>query len=834
MNIHAREPRLRLSAFGYYVTRVFGFISYAAIGFLAAAFFWWGNASLEWASVFLVLIFLDRIFRIGSGDRTITEVSRKGGSAAAALTPSGYACIDKAYRAVRSDSTLGFPSELFLVLLLKRDVREALRRFGLSAPDVARRFRELAKDDAPATLLDRAALIEAVESFIAASFDSALRSGERYIEPRSLFAALAASSDPALLRLFRTLDISAADAQEAVVFGRWRRSFSRLRSVPAVLGGFANRSRAVRHRTVNRSWTSRPTPTLDQYGTDLTDLARAEKAGFLIGHEKEFQSLLEVVARPGKPNAVLVGEPGAGKTTMIAHLAFRMVKDEVPSVLFDKRLVSLDIARLVADATPDEIAGRLQKIVREVLLAQNIVLHVPNMHDLFRTAHERGAINAIDGILPIVSSEAIPMIGETYPSEFKRYIEPRTDFTDQFQIVPVNEISETEAVQFLVYMGVLLERQFKVSITFPAIKRAVVIAHRYFSRKLLPGSAVDLLKQACAKAAASKPRVVDERIVAAVAETQTEVPIEAAGEAEAEKLLNLEDIIHRKLVNQEPAVRAVSQALREYRSGLSRRGGPIATFLFVGPTGVGKTELAKILAEVQFGSRSAMERFDMSEYQDKASIFRLIGTPDGERTGSLTDAVLAKPYSLVLLDEFEKAHPSILNLFLQVFDDGRLTDGLGRTVSFENTIIIATSNAHSDYIKSEIEAGRPAEEIAEALKKKLTTYFKPELINRFSSVTVFRSLTEGEIRTVAGFLVKDVADSLMDSHGISAVFDAAAVAEIARIGYSPVFGARPLREAISQHIKAPLANKILRREFARGAKLAVSFRDGQFTFDSSS
>ncbi len=828
MNTHVHEPRLRMSRFGYAVSHVVSFSSYLFLGFAIFAFARSGYPSLEWFSLFLSLFFIDRVSRIGLGDRSISQVALAGGNVASALTPRAYRDIDRAYRSASNPGD--FPAALFTVLQDERDVRKSLTRLGLDPKAVIDQFKKINKPGEVVPKPDRAALLEVAQAFIASAFESARVSGERYVEPRNLFAALAASNSPVILQLFRSINVSVADLQEAIIFSRWRKSLSRVSGIPAVLGGFAHRPRSPRHRTVNRSWTSRPTPTLDTYGTDLTDLARSERIGFLVGHEREFQSLLEVVSRPGKPNALLVGEPGAGKSTMITHLAFQMIKDEVPPVLFDKRLIALDVSRLIADATPEVIAGRVQEIVREVLLAQNIVLYVPNIHDLFRTAKEKGMMNAIDGILPIVKSEAIPMIGETYPQEFKRFVEPRTDFTEQFQVVPVGEITEAEASRFLVYMSVLLEQQFRVSITFPAIKRAVQIAHRYFPRKLLPGSAVDLMKQACAKAALVKPRVVDERTIAAVAETQTDVPIELAGDREAERLLNLEDTIHKKLVNQEPAVRAVAQALREYRSGLSRRGGPIATFLFVGPTGVGKTELAKILAEVQFGSRDAMERFDMSEYQDKASVLRLIGTPDGERTGSLTDAVLEKPFSLVLLDEFEKAHPDILNLFLQVFDDGRLTDGLGRTVSFENTIIIATSNAHSEYIKSEIEAGRKADEIATNLKKKLTEYFKPELVNRFSQVTVFRSLTELEIRTVASFLLKDVASALAESQGIVLSFDPLAVAEIARIGYSPVFGARPLREAISEYVKAPLATKILRRELARGSRLTVSFSGGEFIF----
>ncbi|MEK7089657.1 MAG: AAA family ATPase, partial [Patescibacteria group bacterium] len=552
--------------------------------------------------------------------------------------------------------------------------------------------------------------------------------------------------------------LSNTNLQEAIIFGRWKKSF--FSGIPAVIGGFVRMFPARRkRRAMNRAWTSRPTPLLDGFSTDLTDVARSGAAGFLVGHEKELDTLMQVVSRVGKPNALLVGEPGSGKSTIIEHLAYRMTKDDVPPILFDKRLISIDIGALIADTTTEVLAGRLKSIVEEVLSAGNIVLHIPNMHDLFRTGQTK-SINAIDVILPVIVSEAIPVIGESFPREFKQYIEIRTDFLDQFQVVPIEEISEEDAVKYLIYNSLILEKQYGVFITFRAIEKAVHLAHRYFHNKLLPGSAEDLLKQAIVMAKTNGAKILEANIVVAVAEQQSKIPIEKASQVEAEKLLNLESIIHERFVNQDMAVSSVSRALREYRSGLARKGGPIATFLFVGPTGVGKTELAKILTGIQFGSKDFMLRFDMSEYQDKQSIFQLIGAPNGERSGTLTDAVLKNPYSLVLLDEFEKAHPDILNLFLQVFDDGRLTDSIGHTVNFQNTIIIATSNASSVFIKEEIEKGSKIEDIAVELKKKLTDHFKPELINRFSEVIVFRDLKLEEIYIIAKFLVKDVVGTL--------------------------------------------------------------------------
>jgi len=489
----------------------------------------------------------------------------------------------------------------------------------------------------------------------------------------------------------------------------------------------------------------------------------------------------------------------------------------------------LQIGNLISGAAPEELAARLNKIVEEIVMAGNIVLFIPDIHNLARTSGDK-QINAADILMPIISNDAFPVIGATYPKEFKHFIEPLTDFANAFDTIRIDEISEEEATRLLVYDSLILERRYNIIISFGAIKQAVYLAHKYFRNKLLPSSAEDLLKEALADASQKKNKVLQPDDVINIAERKTNVPIFRPGKEETEKLLNLEKIIHERLIDQEEAVNGVSQALREYRSGLSRRGGPIASFLFVGPTGVGKTELSKILAKVQFGSSEMMIRFDMSEFQDKSSVNRFIGSSDGEIAGSLTEAVIRKPYSLILLDEFEKAHPDILNLFLQVLDDGRLTDGLGRTVDFTNTIIIATSNAHSDLIKQALDSGESVSGIAEYLKKKLVDFFKPELLNRFSKIVVFKELTPENLKVITELNLNDLAKTVEEEQGIYMEFSPEVVKEIVRLGYDPSFGARPLRGVISEKIKSPLAEKILKGEIMNGDTVKISFENGGFKF----
>ncbi len=809
---------------GDFLARLLGYSAYVVLVAVTLVLFLSQNSRLIALGILFALLLADRAMHIGDGERNLMEVERGKGNIGDALTPSSYRILSSAFRKSKG-ANVSFYLVLLELLVERDDIQEILKRLDVK-PELLLQKAAVAFDGKGK--FSKESYLSVLSDLVSRAYANARAHNDVFIYPRNLFAGIFDVGDSDLEKVFIASGIKKEDVESAVVFGKWRKIFGAPRFMPKIIGGFAHRPGFLRHRVMNRAWTARPTPTLDKFSTDLTDLARSETVGFLIGHEKEYEELLQVIARPGKPNAILVGEAGAGKSTIIDHLAFAIVKDEVPEELFDKRLVSLEIGNLLGNATPDILTARLNAITEEILLAGNIVLFVPNMHDLFRTSKE--TVNAIDIVLPIVKSAAIPVVGETYPREFKTYIEPRSDFLEQFEVVRIDEINEEEAVKFLIYQSLLLERQYRVFVPFSVIKESVYLAKRYFHAKLLPGSAVDLLKQTLAKAVENKKKSISVQDVDMVAESLSRIPIQRVTADEASKLLGLEDVIHKKLINQDAAVSAVARALREYRSGLSRKGGPIAAFLFVGPTGVGKTELSKILAEVQFGSKTAMQRFDMSEYQDKTSIFRLIGTPDGSKTGTLTDAVSDNPYTLVLLDEFEKAHPDVLNLFLQVFDDGRLTDSLGKTVDFQNTIIIATSNANSDFIKSEIEKGKRVEDISGELKQKLSDFFRPELLNRFSDIVVFRDLKEDEIKKIAGLSIDELKETLGEEKGIDIVYDDAVLGELGKRGYAPVFGARPLRKVISDDIKSVLADKILDGSLGSGDTVTISFQNGAFDF----
>lgn len=793
------------------VASAIGYVAFAATTFAAVIS---SSPNLRYLGAFLVLVLMDRLKHLGQADTPFNELPQKGEvNLARYISPKSFRVIERAYErsGIKKSS---FYLEVAESLLVTEQIKKGLSRLDIKAEEVAQKLQALLKEPVPET--DRYA---AAQALVGLAASQALSSGHRSIHNCDLFSSLASVPDPLLGRLFHMFTLSAEDLESAILLSDMA---SRGRRGRHPLGGMVPEAdRNIRHRVMNRAWTSRPTPTLDRFAVDYTDLARSGQVGFLIGHDKEYGRLIEALSRGVNPNALLVGEEGIGKETIISHLAFDIVKDKVPKELFDRRLVGLDIAKMIAGAAPEEIQRRIQDIAAEIMAAENIILFLPDIHNLLKTSGV-AFISAADTILPIIRNNAFPVVGTTFPQEFKRDIESRSDFVNLFEIIEVKEISPEEAQRILTFEGVILERQTGVAVSFGAVKTAVTLAKKYFSgTKFLPGSAEELLRGALSSAERKGEKRLGPEEIIAVAESKTNIPIHEAGKEEAEELLNFEDNIHKKFINQEEAVKAVGNSLREYRSGLARKGGPIASFLFVGPTGVGKTELAKLVAEIQFGSRDLMARFDMTEYQDKKSFERFIGSPDGSVRGALTDQVLSKPYSLVLLDEFEKAFPDILDLFLQVLDDGRLTDGLGRTVDFQNTVIIATSNAHSDIINQSLREGKPMSDIADYLKKRLTDVFKPELINRFSKVVIFRDLQPKELQGVVLLQLKELSTAIAEQ-GIDLSFDPSVADYIVKTGYDPAFGARPMRRVIEEKIRSALAEKILRKELEKGSRVLVS------------
>lgn len=567
---------------------------------------------------------------------------------------------------------------------------------------------------------------------------------------------------------------------------------------------------------MNRAFTAIATPMLDQYSHDLTELARNGALARCIGREREFEEIFRVF-ESGRANPLLVGLPGVGKTAIIDGLAYRMVAEDVPPVLQDKRLVSLSTAALVGGAgRQGELEQRFTIILNEVARSGNILLYIDNIQNLMGLTTEGGSrLDLAEMLSQALGQRAFLCIATTNPTDEHRYVE-RSGLASILQRVPINEVDTNGAIQILEGKIGAAEHKQEVLFSYDAIERAVTLSQRYIHDRYLPEKAVSLAEEAAVyvRKTRGKGSSVTGEDVAAIVSERTNVPVTQVTEAETAKLLHLEAHIHERVIGQDEAVKAVSASLRRARAELRDAKRPIANFLFLGPTGVGKTELAKAVAEVYFGDEQSMIRLDMSEYQVQSSLGRLIGTADGEG-GFLTEAVRKNPFTMLLLDELEKAHPDILNVFLQVMDDGRLTDSTGRTVDFTNVILIATSNAGTPIIQAGIDAGEPLERIKQRLvTQELGQHFRPEFLNRFDGIIVFTPLDFEQVIAITRLMLAQLAKLLKDK-GVQLQVSESAIIELAQTGFDPQFGARPLRRALQEHVDNALANALLTGELAR-------------------
>ena len=822
------DPRLNMSFFGRSLIRILRYVFYISFIALTIIFLFSNIFTLRYLGIFFALFIIDFLLHRNNGDvQLIKLLALKKANIAKSIRPKVFSIIERSF-----DRSILTKEDIYLViareLFYYPQIREGLSRLDIDPKEFKNKINELILKEKNSIVGSSSDFYkEEISALLFESIIYALNSGHEYIEISDLFSALSNIKDDSITRLFSIFSIDKGDLERALILGRIKSGI--FTKFPNVLGGFTlEHKRKIKHRIMNRAWTARPTPTLDNYAIDLTDLARDNEIGFLIGHEEEYQRLLETLARPTNPNVILIGETGIGKEAIINHFAERLANDDVPKQLFDKRLVSLRLESLVSGADQNELTNRIKKIVEEIYLAENIILYIADIHNLLRTSGE-AYLSAADILMPVILDNAFPVIGTTYPKEYKNLIESRSDFVGTFEMIAVNEVSLEEAQKILSYESLLLEKKTGIIITFGAIKQSVFLAKKYFRGKFLPSSAEELLKSALVDAERHNEKILNPDMVNKIAEIKTKIPLHEAKGGEAYSLLHMEDIIHQKLIDQEEAVTAVAQALRAYRSGVIKRGGPIASFLFVGPTGVGKTELAKALARIQFGSENAMVRFDMTEYQDKQSFIRFIGSPDGTTRGALTDAVIAKPYCLILFDEFEKAFPDILNLFLQVFDDGRLTNNLGEVVDFSNTIIIATSNAHSDIINESLSKGESMSDISDYLKRRLVDVFKTELLNRFTKIIIFKNLSTQDLNKIARLNLDDLSENLKDQ-GIIINYSDEAVEKVVNLGYDPSFGARPLQRVIDDNIRSKLSEDIISGKIKKGTKIKLVLNGDNFDF----
>lgn len=714
--------------------------------------------------------------------------------------------------------------------------------------------------------------------------------GHGYVGTEHLLIAILRDSSCYAMDILDAMNVSAADIAEEIT-----------KSVNVSQNDASPKSK-------DQSKGKTETPTLDQFGRDLTAIARQGKIDPVIGRQKEIERVIQILCRRTKNNPCLIGEPGVGKTAIAEGLALKIASGEVPEILKDKRIVALDLTGMVAGTKyRGDFEERIKSAIDEVSKAGNIILFIDEVHTLIGAGAAEGAVDAANILKPALARGEMQVIGATTIEEYRKNIEKDSALERRFQSVLVGEPSREEAVEILKGIRDKYEAHHKVKITDEAIEAAVKMSSRYIGDRFLPDKAIDLIDEAASKVrlrAYTPPediRELEEKIkrineekasavnsqnfeqaaalrdeekevkahlenakegwkkqnsetngvvtpdeIAAIVSEWTHIPVVQLTEEESQRLLHMEEELHRRIVGQDQAVSAVAKAIRRGRVGLKDPNRPTGSFIFLGPTGVGKTELCKTLAATLFGDESAMLRLDMSEFMEKHTVSKLVGSPPGyvgyDEGGQLTEKVRRKPYSVVLFDEIEKAHPDVFNMLLQILDDGVLTDSQGRKVDFKNCIIIMTSNVGAKLITNAGNAalGFKGEEgdgtmsqsdIKDAVMGELKKCFRPEFLNRVDDIIVFEQLNKDDIKEIARRMLKTLKNRVHDM-GIELSFDDSAIEKIADEGFDPVYGARPLRRAIQSEIEDKLSEEMLDGKITSGNKYICKHTDDGFVFDS--
>lgn len=717
------------------------------------------------------------------------------------------------------------------------------------------------------------------------------KTGYTYVGTEHLLLAILSESDSYAVAFLEELGVSVERLAQAVSKGMQG-------GADEGFGGFENESAP--------NGSQKGGSALDKFGRDLTQAAKNGEIDPVIGREKEIQRVIQILSRRTKNNPVLIGEPGVGKTAVAEGLALEIAKGNVPEILKDKRVVSLDLTGMVAGAKyRGDFEERIKAAIDEVKKSKNTILFIDELHTIVGAGAAEGSADAANILKPSLARGDFQVIGATTLNEYRKYIEKDAALERRFQPVKVGEPTPEQAVQILKGLRDSYEAHHKVKITDEAINAAVTLSSRYIADRYLPDKAIDLIDEGASKvrlASLTSPdnvkeledeiadyekekasaineqdferaaRLRDEQKelqtklddakkkwqeqqkgnsgevtaedIAKIVSEWTGIPVVQLTKEESERLLNMENVLYERVIGQSEAVTAIAKAIRRGRVGLKDPKRPVGSFIFLGPTGVGKTELCKALAEAMFGDENAMLRLDMSEYMEKHTVSKLIGSPPGyvgfEEGGQLTEKVRRKPYSVVLFDEIEKAHPDVFNMLLQILEDGRLTDSQGRTVDFKNTIIIMTSNVGARLItekQSSLGFNSENENVEESEKKdikelvtgELRKVFRPEFLNRVDDIIVFNKLNKDEIKQIAVKMLKTL-ENRLDKMNIKISFTDNAVSEIADKGFDENYGARPLRRAIQNEIEDPLSEQMLEGKVKDGAVVTCDFADGQFTF----
>ncbi len=706
---------------------------------------------------------------------------------------------------------------LFFSLLKDKEVTGIFSRLNVNSTKLLAKIKNRLikiKQEGDATILSNGVKEVLVEAYLQAE-----SLGQKKVKAMN-FILPCMAHDKILYEILYDLEIDQNKINNVIA---WFRINERL------LENYKTYRRAARFKpasAMDRAYTAIATPVLNHFSHDLTIAAKWGKLELCVGRDKKIENVFQAI-ESGQSGVILIGPNGVGKDAIIGGIAQLMVEEDVPKMLKDKRLIELDVARLISGANPAQAEQRLLVAIDEIVRAGNIVLYIDNIENLIGiTAGTEESLDLSEVLVSAFDRKNFYCFASATSQNYLKYIE-NTSIGNVMAKVEIEEPNGNQAIQMVESKIGMLENKYKVYFSYNAIEQVIKLARKYIHDKYLPAKAIDILESVAVKVAKIKGEqaMVTKDDVAKIISELTRIPVTRVTESESQILLKLEEHIHQRMINQEEAVNMVSASLRRARTALREGKRPIANFLFLGPTGVGKTELAKTVSEVYFGDEDYMIRLDMSEYQHPDSVKKMIGDARGIR-GYLTEAVRRSPFSLILLDEFEKSHPDILNLFLQVMDDGRLTDGQGRTIDFTSSIIIATSNVGAVFIQEQITAGIDVERIKQVLiDEHLNKVIRPELINRFDGVIVFKPLSRANVVDIAKLMLNNIG-KMLKTKGIGLRVEEEGACKLAGQGFDPKFGARPLRRLLQKKVENIIANKILAGELKRRDTVVIN-ADGE-------
>lgn len=723
------------------------------------------------------------------------------------FTHEAHRTIEEAYMiADRHGDRIVTPLHLFYALLSTDQVVSVFLRLGIPPKHIQSEFAALFSSksvDSIAPLLSKEVL-----SILFYAYENAKTVRQEYVHVTELLLATVNQSE----QIQEFLYDANVDKNKLANVIEWMRIRERMRR------RYVAFRKAAAHRSkhgMDRAMTAVATPFLNSFSQDMTLAAKMGHLAPCVARDKEIDDIFRIVDG-GAQSIVLVGESGVGKMSIIEGIAQMMVEEDVPDRLKDKRLVQLSVSSLLAGTTVSGAQERLIHMMNEIGKARNIILFINNIHELMGGDGKEAGLDVSGTLAEFLRDGQFLTIATTTTDGFNRHI-LNSELGSSLAKVMINEMEENQAIQVLESKVGMLEYKHSIFFSYDAIATSAKLSKQFLHDQRIPENAIGLITEAASYVRNKKGEhnLVTSDDIALLISEKTGIPVTNLSQDESSKLLHLEEEMHLRVIGQHDAVVLVANALRRARADIRSKNRPIANFLFLGPTGVGKTELAKTIADVYFGGEQRMVRLDMSEYQDRSGIYRLIGQPGQQGTGVLTEAVRQNPFSLVLLDELEKADKDILNLFLQVFDDGRLTDSTGRVIDFTNTIIIATSNAGTEYASKELASGKALEDVRQALiRDELKQYYRPEFINRFDGVVLFKPLNRDEIKHIAELMLKRVAKDL-EVRGVFLRVEPAALEALADVGFDPQFGARPMRRAIQEHVENTLAEMVLSGKFNR-------------------